>query len=264
MTKQISAIFGVIANTNFGFFQPFINKFYIKLFDIDMSEFKPFGEYKTLNELFTRKLIKKRKFCENKNDFISPSDGVCLYQGRTNNQIALSIKDRMYKVSDLLGVLKGQGEYEFFNIYLSPKNYHCYHCPCDMQILSALHIPGNLKSVNLRAINKFINLYETNERVILQCKNENNIFWLVFVGALNVGKIKFVFDERINTNAKNSKNSLYKYENLFIKKGELLGNFELGSTILIFFEKDTINFLQKQDCEIKFGETIGFLSSDRN
>lgn len=259
MRKVISSFFGVVANLKFGFLQKYINKFYIKLFDIDMSEFKAPSEYKSLNELFTRKLLKKRKFSSRQSDFISPSDGTCLFLGSTENQKAISVKGRIYDVNELLGDLVGHGEYEFFNIYLSPKNYHCYHAPCDMQILSALYIPGDLKSVNLRALCKFANLYETNERVILQCKTQNRLFWLVFVGALNVGKIKFSFDSKINTNAKNSKNSLYKYENLFIQKGEFLGNFELGSTILIFFEKERISFLKKQDCEIKFGETIGIL-----
>ena len=61
---------------------------------------------------------------------------------------------------------------------------------------------------------------------------------LFFVGALNVGKMKFSFDERIQTNAMANFTQIYEYENLHIKKGERLGNFELGSTIVILSEKD--------------------------
>ena len=60
---------------------------------------------------------------------------------------------------------------------------------------------------------------------------------LFFVGALNVGKMKFSFDERIQTNVVANFTQIYEYENLHIKKGERLGNFELGSTIVILGEK---------------------------
>jgi len=61
---------------------------------------------------------------------------------------------------------------------------------------------------------------------------------LVFVGALNVGKMKFSFDERIQTNVVANFTQIYEYKNLHIKKGDHLGNFELGSTIVILSKKD--------------------------
>ena len=80
-----SQIFGKVAKINF--FKPLqeaINSFYIKLFKIDMSEFKPANEYKNLNELFTRRLIKPRDFDAADEMFISPVDGTCLSFGSTN------------------------------------------------------------------------------------------------------------------------------------------------------------------------------------
>ena len=88
-----SQIFGKVAKINF--FKPLqelINSFYVKLFNIDMSEFKPVSEYKNLNELFTRELIKPREFDAADEIFISPVDGTCLSFGTTKELEAFSIK----------------------------------------------------------------------------------------------------------------------------------------------------------------------------
>lgn len=82
------------------------------------------------------------------------------------------------------------------------------------------------------------------------------LFWLVFVGAQNVGKMRFVFDERIQTNALNAQNFTHSYENLNFKKGEELGNFELGSTIVIITQKGLVKFGIKTDDKVKFAQKI--------
>ena len=82
---------------------------------------------------------------------------------------------------------------------------------------------------------------------------------LFLVGALNVGKIKFSFDERIQTNVVANFTQIYEYENLHIKKGECLGNFELGSTIVILSEKDATKYNLFENKELKFAEAIGLI-----
>ena len=79
---------------------------------------------------------------------------------------------------------------------------------------------------------------------------------LFFVGALNVGKMKFSFDERIQTNVVANFMQIYEHKNLHIKKGERLGNFELGSTIVILSEKDAIKYNLFENKELKFAEAI--------
>ena len=79
------------------------------------------------------------------------------------------------------------------------------------------------------------------------------------MGALNVGKMKFCFDDRIQTNVVANFTQIYEYENLHIKKGERLGNFELGSTIVILREKDAIKFNLFKNKELKFAEAIGLI-----
>ena len=83
------------------------------------------------------------------------------------------------------------------------------------------------------------------------------ILWMVFVGALNVGKMKFDFDTRIQTNACASRSeALYEYENLNFKKGDHLGNFELGSTIVLVVQSEFLKFEIPADTSVKFGQKI--------
>lgn len=146
----------------------------------------------------------------------------------------------------------------YANIYLSPRDYHHYHAPCDLSVLQALYIPADLYSVAKKFLLKIPNLYAKNERVILKCKMRNGgILWMVFVGALNVGKMRFDFDARIQTNACASRaEALYEYENLDFKKGDHLGNFELGSTIVLVAQSEFLKFETPADMSVKFGQKI--------
>ena len=149
----------------------------------------------------------------------------------------------------------------YANIYLSPRDYHHYHAPCDLSVLQALYIPADLYSVAKKFLLKIPNLYVKNERVILKCKMRNGgILWMVFVGALNVGKMRFDFDTRIQTNAcANREGALYEYENLSFKKGDHLGNFELGSTIVLVAQSEFLKFSVLSETAVKFSQKIGEL-----
>ena len=146
----------------------------------------------------------------------------------------------------------------YANIYLSPRDYHHYHAPCDLSVTEALYIPADLYSVAKKFLLKIPNLYAKNERVILKCKMRNGgILWMVFVGALNVGKMRFDFDARIQTNACASRaEALYEYKNLNFKKGDHLGNFELGSTIVLVAQSEFLKFETPTDTSVKFGQKI--------
>lgn len=263
-SRTSSRIFGLLAAFCFPkFLQKIINENYVKYFKIDMSEFKNPCEYESLNALFTRALEKKRPLAQG---FIAPSDGKILECGEAflakGEYFAFSIKGHTYSLSELLRDAYEKNELEnalnFANIYLAPKDYHRYHSPCDMQVLSATYTRGELHSVAEKYLAKIANLYTKNERVCLKCKNEKGLFWLVFVGAQNVGKMRFHFDKSIKSNAKNSHNFTHKYEKLFCKKGEELGYFELGSTIILISQKGLLNFNLKIGQDIKFGEQLSF------
>lgn len=261
-SRDSSRLFGLLARLRFPkFVQKFINESYVKCFKIDMSDFDPPAKYESLNALFTRGLRTPRPLDEG---FISPSDGEILQSGRSfwgeGELFALSIKGHTYSVGELLrdGFEREEleGGLDGVNIYLAPKDYHRYHAPCDLQILSATYTRGSLHSVAAKFVGKISNLYAKNERVSLRCKSGASVFWLVFVGAQNVGKMRFCFDEALQTNAKNSHNFTRKYVNLHFKKGQELGHFELGSTIVILAQSGFLSLRVGAGERVKFGEKI--------
>ena len=263
--KEISRLFGKVAAVKFPkWLQYKINEAYIRHFDIDMSEFEPANAYESLNALFTRELKKARAV---ENGFVSPCDARVFECGKAfeagKEQLAFSIKGYTYSINELLRGAYEKKELakgcEYVNLYLSPKDYHRYHAPCDTQILSATYTGGRLFSVNEKHLKRVANLYTQNERVVLKCKSGDFLFWLVFVGAQNVGKMRFAFDKSIQTNALNTQNFTRKYDNLFVKKGDELGNFEFGSTIVIITQKGFVKFSVKTDDKVKFSQKIGDL-----
>lgn len=230
---------------------------------VDLSECLHVESFASLNELFTRELKQKREFNLNQDEFISPCDGFVSECGDIQEQKALQIKGFEYSVRNLLSDFISKKEKDklidgkYLNFYLSPKDYHRYHVPHDMRIHKAVHIPGKLFPVNPTWLNKIPALFIENERVVLECyTKDEKIFYMVFVGALNVGKMQFNFDENIQTNVKSSGESIYMYDELWLNKGDELGRFEMGSTIVMFFEKDMAEITCKKNEPIRFADKI--------
>jgi len=264
-TSLLSRLFGLFASRRFSSpLQTAINKLYVKLTGVDLKEFHAAHTYPTLNALFTRQLLLPRDFDVTPSQFISPCDSFISAQGPIENTCALQIKGHTYSVNGLLGdYCSAQNKQKldngyYVNFYLSPKDYHRYHVPIDMRVAKAIHIPGHLYPVNFTWLKKVDGLFCENERVVLECYTaENRLFYMVFVGALNVGKMCFTFDASIQTNAKASLQQCYMYDNLFLKKGEELGHFEMGSTIVMLFEKESFSIKAHEQCSIRFGMPLG-------
>ncbi len=263
-----SQIFGKFANTSFSApVQSFINRSYVSLMGLDMSRFDEPSSYATLNSLFTRPIKTPLKFSSDLADFISPVDALITDFGEISEGRAYQIKGMSYSVDELLGEYHKDGAAAlkdgcFANFYLSPKDYHRYHAPFDMRIKSATHIPGALYPVNMPLLKNKTNLFIENERVVLECEvcGDKKVY-MVLVGALNVGRMTLSFDERVQTNADSREVSHYVYDEATLKKGDLLGWFEMGSTIVMFSQIDTLYFGNIQvDQKVAFGETIGKLS----
>ena len=264
ISNKISNIFHKFATKEFPFFFFFlINNTYVSVLGLDMKEFEEPSKYKTLNKLFTRALKQERDINEDPNSFISPADSFVSECGDIKDETACQIKGMKYSVRDLLSDDVFYDDFEklkdgkFMNFYLSPKDYHRYHASFDCKITKLIHIPGKLYPVNFTYLNKQENLFIENERVILECKTDNNkLFYMVFVGALNVGKMVFTFEEEVNTNIQMLHSKVYKYDSLYVKKGDCLGYFEMGSTVLIFWEKDMVELENIINNKVKFTQKI--------
>ncbi len=256
LSNIISQGFGKFASHRFHpMLQKFINTSYVKLMDLDLSDFAPAKEYDSLNALFTRSLVAKRKI---EDGVISPTDSLVTQAGRLQKNRALQIKGMEYSVDALLQKCDASKIYdgEYINLYLSPRDYHRYHMPYDLQIKRVVHIPGRLYPVNLRFLRKKLDLFVENERVVVECyTKEKKLIYIVLVGALNVGKMTLVFESRIETNSAKDI-VVYEYEDLWMNKGELLGYFKMGSTVLLFFEKDFCQLVVQSGERVRFGNQI--------
>ncbi len=262
ITNIISQYFGKFAKTEFPcFIQRFINNVYVKCLGLNMSEFKKAKYYKSLNALFTRELEVERKIVDVKDEFISPTDSLVTQCGELKDDIALQIKGMEYSVEELL-TYHCSSNFEklkngtYMNFYLSPKDYHRYHAPSDFKVNKLIHIPGKLYPVNLKYLNKELDLFVQNERVVLECENQGKVFYMVFVGALNVGQMVFDFEPRVETNKDTSDIKVYEYENLNIKKSKCLGYFKMGSTVVMFWEKDYVHIEDLLGQDVKYGQKI--------
>lgn len=264
ITSAISQSFGKFANKKFHKgFQTLLNKTYIGLMGLDMSEFQDPSSYDSLNALFTRKLNKQREFSTDANDFISPSDSWISECGDLDKDYALQIKGMQYKCDDFIGKDFSQEEKDlvhdgkFINLYLSPKDYHRFHMPLDTKVLKVVHVPGKFFPVNVPSLKKRINLFIENERVVMKCQNSaGKIFYMILVSALNVGVMQVAFEPRIKTNADAEISSVYEYADMNLKKGDDFGCFEMGSTIIILAQKDMLDIKVKMNDHVKFGQTI--------
>jgi phosphatidylserine decarboxylase len=103
-----------------------------------------------------------------------------------------------------------------------------------------------------------MNLFIENERVVIECKDhKGKMHFLVLVGALNVGKMVVTFEEKVKTNANIYYTSHYTFSDLSLKKGEMFGWFEMGSTIVILSEKESIQTEVAINQKVFFGQKIG-------
>lgn len=264
LTNKISKLFGLLAQKEFPpIVQNILNNLYVKITGVDLSEFHSAKYYKSLNALFTRELLKPREFSNDSKDIISPSDSLISEFGDLHDNRALQIKGFGYSVDELLTThiqeenLNKIKNGKFINFYLSPKDYHRYHVALNMKVTKAIHVPGLLYPVNFKYLKKVQNLFVKNERVILECfSDEGRVFYMILVGALNVGKMTLSFDDRIETNSDTKKIQVYEYEDLYLQKGDELGMFKMGSTVVMIFEKDFVKLKCKLMQKVSFGDTI--------
>ncbi len=245
--------------------QVILNSLFIRLLRIDLSESNDIHYYKSLQEVFTRS--SKRKLSNLKgNTIISPVESRVIQYGEIKDNTLLQVKGISYNVNKFLSSyinknnLKKLEKGKFINLYLSPKDYHHFHAPIDMYVQKIIHIPGTLFPVKESFLKKN-KIFSINERAVLEFFSKGNkVFYLVLIGALNVGNIKIFKEPRLQTNSpKNHTPIMYEYkDSIFIKKGEDIGCFNFGSSAVILSERNSVeyqdNLLKKQ---VKFGDIIG-------
>lgn len=235
-----------------------------KLLHINLDEAViPDGGYKSVNDLFTRHLKEgARPIAGPENSIVSPVDATWGMCGQLDGLKAIQAKGVTYTVDRFvgdpdLGNLFRDGTFATF--YLCPADYHRVHSPLAGTVTRAIHIPGGLLPVFKESTELHQDLFVRNERLVTLLDTPVGKVAVVKVGATSVGKITVAYDETLVTNRGTSAIVTKDYNPGFpVDKGGELGVFNLGSTVVLLFEKGRVNLdIKPAGTPVKMGELVG-------
>ena len=198
-------------------------------------------------------------------DFVCPVDGAISQFGAIDDEHILQAKGHHFTTTALVAgdtaLAARFRDGSFANLYLSPRDYHRLHMPCDGKLTRMIYVPGALFSVNPTTARGVANLFARNERVVCVFESpEYGPFVMVLVGATIVGSMATVWHGVVNPK-RTGKISEWTYDDqdIVLKKGQEMGRFLLGSTIVMLFRRDTIVFNRDWAPErsVRLGEAMG-------
>ncbi len=215
---------------------------FANFYKINVSEAeKSMQHYKSIGDYFVRRLKPEVRRIA-KTDFVHPCDSVITQFAVINEGKLIQAKKRKFSIEELLMESGTKGYYEgglFATYYLCPLDYHRVHSPVSGTIRSVIKIPGTLWPVNFWSMRNVKNLYSINDRMVVEIETKWGLIKVVFVGATNVGKITLAFDGKLVTNDWDRECKKVRYEpGIPIKRGDELGVFHMGSTVILIVPKE--------------------------
>lgn len=238
----------------------------IKFYEVDISEAneQDINNFASFNHFFTRELKPGIRPITSDNNAIScPADGEVSQAGLIEHGKIFQAKGKSFSAIDLLGGnaerAKPFEDGSFTTIYLSPKDYHRLHMPFKGTLTEMIHIPGRLFSVNNATANSVNGLFARNERVACLFDTELGPMALILVGAIFVSSVETTWHGIVTPPSIESVRSWqYQEDAPVIEKGEEMGRFNMGSTIIVLFGKDRVEWEAdfKAGKKVKLGEMI--------
>lgn len=264
--RVLTDIAGRVARTEGGSFTTKLIRWFVKKYGVDISEAEnpDVGSYPSFNAFFTRPLRAGARPLADA-DFVSPVDGAISQLGSIDDHHILQAKGHRFTTTELVGgdaALAAQFRHgSFANLYLSPRDYHRLHMPCDGQLVRMIYVPGSLFSVNPVTARGVPNLFARNERVVCVFESpQHGPFIAVLVGATIVGSIATVWHGVVNPKRTGQiAEWTYADQPVTLRQGEEFGRFLLGSTIVMLFGPDTIAFNGDwvPERSVRLGEMMG-------
>jgi phosphatidylserine decarboxylase len=249
--QAITALAGKLASAKAGKLTTAVIRWFVKRYQVNMAEAaEPNIEaYESFNEFFTRPLKKGARRIT-KADFICPVDGAISQFGDIKADQIFQAKGHQYSTLAMLAGDKALAANfqngSFATLYLSPKDYHRIHMPCDGTLKSMTYVPGDLFSVNPTTAQGVPGLFARNERVICEFDSAHGTFVLILVGATIVGSMATVWHGVVNPPRVGRITTwIYENQSITFKQGEEMGRFLLGSTVVMLFPQDTVKFNSK-------------------
>lgn len=264
--KGLTALAGRVARAKRGEMTARLIRWFARKYEVDMTEAvqTDLNHYESFNDFFTRALRSDARPLASA-DFVNPVDGAISQFGAIDYHRILQAKGHYFSITDLLGgdaSLSSQFRHgSFANVYLSPKDYHRVHMPCDGILTRMIHVPGRLFSVNPVTARGVPNLFARNERVVCVFSSPHHgPFVMVLVGATIVGSMATVWHGVVKPkSAGKITDWTYSDGGISLEKGEEMGRFLLGSTVVALFQRDTIAFHSQwvPGRLIRLGEPMG-------
>lgn len=244
-------------------------KWFVDQYDINMSEAleEDPTKYKHFNDFFTRSLKPGiRPIAEGEKAIVSPADGAISQHGPIKHGRVVQAKGQDYSVTELLG-----GDYElaktfmggsFMTIYLSPSDYHRVHMPNEGTLRSMTFVPGKLFSVNNATAQNVPRLFARNERVVSVFDTPNGPMVSILVGAMIVASIETTWAGLVAPVRREIKTTQYTdidTNPIQFEKGQEMGRFKLGSTVILLYPKDAMNWAEGLNSGdvLRLGQEIG-------
>ncbi len=244
----LTAFAGKVANAKAGGITTAIIRWFVGRYNVNMSEAAEpdITRYPTFNAFFTRALRPGARPLADAG-FICPVDGAISQFGSIDDDRIIQAKNHDYSTVALVGGDRDlaaqfrQGS--FATLYLSPKDYHRVHMPCAGRLTRMIYVPGSLFSVNPATVRGVPELFARNERVVCVFETDHGPFVLAFVGATIVGSVETAWHGVVNPpRSSDIKEWRYGPQDRVLARGDEVGRFRLGSTVVLLFPKDRLQF----------------------
>jgi phosphatidylserine decarboxylase len=263
--QALTRFAGRIAGAQDDRFTPQLIRWFAKRYGVNMEEAQnpDLAGYKSFNEFFTRALREGARPLADA-DFVCPVDGAISQFGAIEHDQLIQAKGHRYSTTALLGgdsklaALFDHGS--FATLYLSPRDYHRIHMPCDGRLTRMTYVPGALFSVNPTTAQGVPGLFARNERVVCVFESAYGPFALVLVGATIVGSMATVWHGVVNPpRSRTVREWHYLDQDIVLKKGAEMGRFLLGSTVVMLFPRGVLEFNPEWTATraIRMGEAMG-------
>lgn len=246
--QALTALAGVGASARGGALTTRFIRWFVGRYGVNMAEAAnpDIASYPTFNEFFSRPLKPGARPLSDA-DLISPVDGAISQFGPIRRDQIFQAKGHDYSTTTLVGgdaqLAQRFEDGHFATLYLSPKDYHRIHMPCDGRLTRMIYVPGDLFSVNPATARGVPGLFARNERVVCVFESEQGPFVLTLVGATIVGSMATVWHGVVNPpRSKQVREWRYDDQSIVLKKGEEMGRFLLGSTVVMLFPKGDLRF----------------------
>jgi len=256
---RLSLFVGWLADRRLpGFLRAPVYRVYARFTGADLTEIQlPLKGYASLGAFFVRRLKKEtRPIDDTPGRLVSPCDGKITALERVSADGVLTVKGQPYTVAELLAGADDEVDLVggwSWTIYLGPRDYHRVHAPAAARLADVRWVPGDRRSVADAVVARHERVLATNERAVLRMEAEGYTYFLVMVGALNVGRIRVLGVDPGSPPA----------HGLEFDRGAELARFEMGSTVVLVFPPGAVEPLPEvgQDVVARLGRPLGTLAT---